>query len=321
MKTPYDYKSLISLCDTLLTSESAIEAANLTTSWEEWNNIVEGATISVTEKLFSLQDNTQRIGFIAHILESIFNPLACIYLKLGHRLMDDGERETIAKSIILKKNESFIDSFFLNVNVFEYATKLSCMLPGFVCKLSEDAYLYNMNADLLINKYLNCGEIEEYYIYKTSDGGYKEPGYISKFNDATISVSLQESSLAVSSGVLKGKKPQTFSDLFSPEYQYHIDMFVQILKEVDKPLINDRLEWIGPASAAVLFFEALHIKGVLLPSVKKTPCAKMFADKFLNLKESSFIKRPPKGSPILDYKNEFLHSIESVMSEIKAITQ
>lgn len=115
-----------------------------------------------------------------------------------------------------------------------------------------------------------------------------------------------------------GKKPQpstphTLGDIFQPMYREHFMRFVEILKEVDPPLINVDREWIGVKGAAKVFKEALETEGVIFGRLSRNTIYTAF-EFFPNLGKS-FMK---VGVYLRaeDYRADFLHMIQQIKTEI-----
>ncbi len=107
--------------------------------------------------------------------------------------------------------------------------------------------------------------------------------------------------------------PHTLEDIFQPMYREHFMRFVEILKEVDPPLINVDGEWIGVKGAAKVFKEALETEGVIFGRLSRNTIYTAF-EFFPNLGKS-FMK---VGVYLRaeDYRADFLHMIQQIKTEI-----
>lgn len=107
--------------------------------------------------------------------------------------------------------------------------------------------------------------------------------------------------------------PRVLEDIFQPRYRKHFMRFVEILKEVDPPLINVDSEWIGVKGAAKVFKEALETEGVIFGRLSRNTIYTAF-EFFPNLGKS-FMK---VGVYLRaeDYRADFLRMIRQIKTEI-----
>lgn len=82
-------------------------------------------------------------------------------------------------------------------------------------------------------------------------------------------------------------KPQTFKDLFKPDYRNHSETFKQVLRDVTPALINEDSVWIKNKNIARLFYDRMVLYKVM-DDVDRKHVAKLFAVEFSGFKAATF---------------------------------
>lgn len=111
-----------------------------------------------------------------------------------------------------------------------------------------------------------------------------------------------------------------FEQLFNIPYVEHIDKFIQILRDVNPPLLNDNLKWTVNKGAARVYFETLLYSGVI-KDISYKEAGVVLQDRFgvnasnVEINPHKLFKTTPKVYSI--YKEPFSHEIEIIKNDIK----
>ncbi|EHQ29012.1 hypothetical protein [Mucilaginibacter paludis] len=199
-----------------------------------------------------------------------------------HRLMLSYECKDLGKVILSTNEKNKVSSALYYINRLEYNVFLDSINNKLNHKITSPVKDF-------------CNETKK---------------FLSNVKDAP---SIQKNNSDSSFNKPKSENQKVFEDLFKEKFKPHINQFIQVLKNLDPPLLNSDNEWIGYKHAAKTFLYCLRSLSVI-DSIKDKPAAEIFSSKFPGL--GTFFLRNQKGNKVHDNYGSEKHGPMIIQLEI-----
>lgn len=111
------------------------------------------------------------------------------------------------------------------------------------------------------------------------------------------------------------KLETTFESLFVEPYKNNISAFIDVLRQIIPPLINEDGAWIGEKNAARIYVNGLKSHGIIKPNTTQREAHSALGGKFPNL-GSSFMKEPSKPTKADEIYYDIPEWIKDVKSDL-----